>query len=80
MPGAKIPVLEIEKLIFPNGGRGVTITDDAAQFDVSTWSTGVSGGATGTKQFLPAASAAAWWKVNDDSGNSYYVPLFSYHW
>jgi len=77
--GTRIPVMSVEKLRIESGGRGLYIDDDAANFDVNTWSTGVSGGTTGAKQFLPAASAAAWWKVTDGT-TSYYIPLFNYHW
>lgn len=77
MPGSRIPVINVEKIRLESGGRGLTIDDDAAQFDVSSW-TGISGGADlGGKTFLPAPSATAWWKVKDDSGNSYYIPLFN---
>ena len=76
----RIPVMSVEKLRFESGGRGLVIDDDAANFDVDTWNTGVSGGTTGTKQFLPAVSATAWWKVADNAGNNYYIPLFNYHW
>lgn len=79
MTGTKIPVLNIEKLRMESGGRGVYIDDDATNFDVSTWSTGVSGGAAGAVEVLPAASAAAWWKVTDGT-TSYYIPLFTHHW
>ena len=75
--GTYIPVFTTERLKFKSGGRGLVIDDDATNFDVATW-TGVSGGAVGgTKKFLPAASATAWWKVKDDAGNSYYLPLYN---
>lgn len=71
--GTRIPVVSVEKLRFESGGRGITIDDDATNFDVSTW----TGSGEGV---LPAASASAWWKVKDDSGNSYYIPLFNTQW
>jgi len=76
MPGSRLPVVNVEKLRLEAYGRGLVIDDDATQFDVSSW-TGTSGGAVSTKKFLPAPSATAWWKVTDDAGNSYYIPLFS---
>lgn len=80
MPGARLPYVNIEKLRLESGGRGITIDDDATNFDVATWA-GTSGAADlGGKTFLPAASAAAWWKVQSDAGTSYYIPLFSNKW
>jgi hypothetical protein len=74
--GTRIPVVSVEKLRFESGGRGLYIDDDATNFDVASW-TGVSGGALSCEQkFLPAPSAIAWWKVNDNGGTSYYIPLF----
>jgi len=90
MPGSKIPVLESEKFTVQGSGRGLYIVDDATNFDVGTWSTGVwiSGNTTsgpafpggGSGQILPAASAAAWMRVTSDAGTAYYIPLFNYHW
>jgi len=80
MPGTRIPVLNIEKVRIESGGRGLYIDDDASNFDVSTWDTNVSGGATGAVEVLPAASATAWLRVTDDSANEYYIPLFNHHW
>lgn len=78
--GSRIPVVNVEKIRLESKGRGLYIDDDATQFDVSTW-TGASGGADlGGSTFLPAASAAAWWKVTDSAGTSYYIPLFNVQW
>ena len=80
MPGSRLPVVNVEKLRLESKGRGLVIDDDATQFDVATW-TGASGAASEcTQKFLPAPSATAWWKVTDDGGNSYYIPLFNTQW
>jgi hypothetical protein len=70
--GTRIPVVSVERLRFESGGRGIVIDDDASNFDVASW--------TGSGGVLPAASASAWWKVKDNSGNSYYIPLFANQW
>lgn len=77
--GTRIPVFSAEKIRLESGGRGLYIDDDAANFDVSTWDTNISGGADGTVEFLPAASATAWMRVIG-GGTTYYIPLFNYHW
>lgn len=72
--GTRIPVFSTEKIRIESGGRGLYIDDDAANFDVASW-TGTSGAAVCTQKFLPAPSAIAWWKVVG-GGTSYYIPLF----
>jgi len=80
MAGAKIPVIEVEQLTTKKNGRGIIFTDDAANFDVATW-TGTSGGADlGGSTFLPAASALAWFRFKSNAGTSYYVPGFNTYW
>lgn len=74
--GTRIPVVSVERLRFESGGRGIVIDDDASNFDVASWTGKSLSGAT----YLPAASASAWWKVKDNSGNSYYIPLFANQW
>ena len=74
--GTYIPVFTTERLKFKSGGRGLVIDDDATNFDIASW-TGICSTGSSGKKFLPAASATAWWKVKDDTGNSYYLPLYN---
>lgn len=82
MPGAKIPVLEIEKLTLTKGGRGLNFLDDGTTFK----SGGVWGNTIETRAvtsgglYLAAASATAWIKVTYSSGTQYaggvgYIPV-----
>ena len=86
MPGAKIPVLEIENLFLTEDGRGLVMHNDATNFVIqsaSPW-TGISGQcAGGGKKFFPAASSMGWLKVHYVSSSTYgatgaacYIPLF----
>jgi len=81
MAGIKFPVVENEKLMIKQGGRGLYMYSGgttsncanvasgwSAYFNVSTQ--------IGDHQLLPAASAQAWFKINLD-GTDYYVPGFT---
>jgi hypothetical protein len=87
MPGAKIPVLEIENLFLKEDGRGLVVYDDATNFVVASASpwTGVSSNCAGgsVKQFFPCASSAGWLKVHYVSSSTFgatgaagYIPIF----
>ena len=81
MAGAKIPVLEVERLWIRSGGRGLHAYHDGTALDASTgiW-TGVSSQtAEMSRQFLPAASTSAWLKITyDDAGTTTtgYIPIW----
>lgn len=86
MPGAKIPVLEIERLVLTDDGRGLIAYDDGTNFlyaSTSPW-TGISSQVDGaSRKFLPAASSLAWLKVHYISGTTYgatgatgYIPVY----
>ena len=86
MPGAKIPVLEIEKLKLDEDGRGIILYNDATNLLIgssSPW-TGISGQNSGlSKQFFPAASSMGWLKIHYVSSSTYgptgasaYIPVF----
>jgi len=84
MPGAKIPVIEVEKLIISRDGRGLYVYSDGDTFysgGASTW-TGVSGQSSGSSvKFLVAPSATGWLKVSyasstTDSIGVGYIPVF----
>jgi hypothetical protein len=89
MTGAKIPVLEVEKLTFSKDGRGLFVSDDgdvlaSVPFGTTTSITAYASSATGgyDKAILPAASTTAWLKITFISGtgeNSYtgYIPVFN---
>ena len=95
MVGAVIPVLEIEKLVLKKDGSGLNFYHDGTSVTVSAL-TGVSGmvvsGADGigdnlyeNKKFIPAASTAAYLKLNYKSGTSAtdytgYIPVMSQWW
>jgi len=76
MPGAKIPVLEIEKLWLKEEGRGLYAHADGYAFNTATWYSSTS------DTSLPAASTTAWLKVTWISGTSGaggmgFIPVFS---
>jgi len=82
MPGAKLPVLEVEKLQIKKDGRGFLFYENTRLS--SDW-TGYSfsGGTTEGRRFLCATSSSGWLKVHIVSGStygptgaSYYVPIF----
>ena len=81
MPGAKIPVIEFDKLTIKKSGRGLYFDDDTTNFDVQTW-TGTSGNTDiEPPKFLPAVSATAWARITDEnSDTAYYLPLFESYW
>jgi len=78
MPGAKIPVLEIEKLWLKEEGRGIYAHADGYAFNIGTWS-------SGNRQdnvSLPAASTMGWLKITWISGTAGaggmgFIPVFS---
>jgi len=89
MPGAKIPVLEIENLFFEEDGRGLILRNDATNCVVQSgtpwtgWN--LSGGthAHNSRYWLSAENCYGWLKVHYISGNEYgptgasaYIPLF----
>ena len=86
MVGAKIPVLEVEKLKITNDGRGIIVYDDGTNFWFSTSSpwTGISSNTVGSgKKFFPVASSAGWLRVKYISGSTYgatgatcYIPIY----
>jgi len=86
MPGAKIPVLEIERLGITEDGRGIVLYNDATNFVIqssSPW-TGISSNSTGaSKKFFPAASSMGWLKIHYVSSSTYgatgatcYIPVY----
>jgi hypothetical protein len=92
MPGAKIPVLEIEKLWLKKSGRSLWFHDDGSVGHYETfaklpWISGLGGAGTSTPadwsgQILPAASSMGWLKVSWISGTTGSVsqgiiPIFS---
>lgn len=86
MPGAKIPVLEIENLFLKEDGRGLILYQDDTNFAVKSTSpwTGISSQSVGnSRKFFPAASSMGWLKVHYISSTTYgptgataYIPLF----
>jgi hypothetical protein len=88
MPGAKIPVLEVEKLTLAKDGRGLYVNDDGdvlASVPFGTTHTiGVYGSGAGgwVINALPAASTTAWLKITYISGTGEtsttgYIPVFN---
>ena len=78
MPGAKIPVLEIEKLWLKESGRGIYAHADGYAFNTATW---ISSNHADCDS-LPAASTMGWLKVTWISGTSGaggmgFIPVFS---
>jgi len=82
MVGAKVPILEIEKLRISKNGRGILVYErDRLHRD---WAgCNFSGSTSEGKQFLYAPSSEGWLKVHVVSGStygptgaSYYIPLF----
>jgi len=86
MPGANIPVLEVEKLKIAEDGRGLIFRNDAKNLVIqsaSPWTGISSNGVKATKKFFPAASSLGWLKVHYISGSTYgatgaagYIPLY----
>lgn len=90
MPGAKIPVLEIEKLRLTDDGRGVELYNDGTNFlKGRIWSGRAASGNkeklntadAGYPNFLCAASSSGWLRVSVVSGSNaiayYYIPVFN---
>ena len=85
MPGAKIPVLEIENLTITKDGRGILLYNDGDNVHIGKDWTGISSQiSNSTKKFFPAASSSGWVGVNIISGSTfgptgaiYYIPIFS---
>lgn len=85
MPGAKIPVLEIENLMITDNGRGLLIYDDGTNVHLGSDWTGISSNTAGaSKEFFPAASSSGYIGINIISGSTYgptgqlfYIPIFS---
>lgn len=91
MPGAKIPILEVEKLKLTNSGRGIEFYNDGTNLlhSKSIWSGRSCSGTiytnlSGNPKFLLAASSSGWLKVHMVSGATYgatgatyYIPVFS---
>lgn len=86
MPGQDIDVVEIERLLMTEDGRGLIFYNDATNFVIqsaSPW-TGVSSQVAGAdKKFFPAASSMGWLKAHYISGSTYgatgatcYIPVF----
>jgi len=85
MPGAKIPILEVEKFKLSESGRGIVLHDSGRlhkDWDGYTYSGGTS--TTSKRRFLFATSSSGWLKVHVVSGStygptgaSYYIPVFS---
>jgi len=69
MPGAKIPVIEIEKLSLSEDGRGLVFYDDGTNFKSGgAWSTAIDSGST--FKCLGVASCNAWLRVSFMSGSN----------
>jgi hypothetical protein len=88
MPGAKIPVLEIEKLTLSKDGRGLYVNDDGDVLASVPFGTNhtINAKASSTAGYvlsvLPAASTTAWLKVTFVSGTGAlattgYIPVFN---
>jgi hypothetical protein len=82
MPGAKIPVLEIENLFMSDDGRGITVYNDGTNFLKNRCWTGIPNSSNSTRvKFFPAASSSGWVRVKTISGSSaeatYYIPVYS---
>jgi len=83
MPGAKIPVLEIENLFISHDGRGLILNEDGGNFkaaSTSPWTSysyATSGNSlksypgSGGKPLLPTASSLGWLKIHYISSSTY---------
>jgi hypothetical protein len=86
MPGAKIPVLEIERLGLTEDGRGIVLYNDGINFVVqsaSPWTGISSNGTASSKKFFPSVSSMGWLKVHYVSSSTYgptgataYIPIY----
>jgi hypothetical protein len=88
MPGAKIPVLEIENLFMSNDGRGLIVYNDGTNFLKGRNWTGISPSTNSIRpQYFPAASSSGWLKIHvisggtntsyGPTGQTYYIPFYS---
>jgi len=85
MPGAKIPVLEVENLLVTKNGRGLLIYNDGKNVLLGQSWTGISSNnANADKKFFPAASSSGYIGINIISGSTYgptgaiyYIPIYS---
>lgn len=69
MPGARLPVVEIEKLMIAEDGRGLNFYDDGTNYKSGgAWSAAATSGAIFA--CLPLASCSAWLRVTFMSGSS----------
>ena len=85
MPGAKIPVLEIENLFLSDDGRGLIVYNDGTNFYKGRVWTGIPPSSLSTKaKGFAAASSSGWLKVHmissstyGPTGATYYIPIYS---
>lgn len=83
MPGLKYPVVEIEKLLITDDGRGIVLYNDGTNFLKGRVWTGIPPSTNSTRpKALPAASSSGWLKICTMSGSTntestYYIPLYS---
>ena len=89
MPGAKIPILEVEKLRIANDGAGIDFVNDGTIFLKSrVWSgsypqsgSNDTGGTAKRPLCLCAGSSSGWLRITVRSGSAaetpYYIPIFS---
>jgi len=83
MAGIKFPVVENEKLMIKQGGRGIYMYSGGTTTNCANlaggWSAYFNPSTSITSKaykLLPAASATAWFKFNVD-GTDYYAPGFT---
>lgn len=90
MPGAKIPVLEIEKLKIKEDGRGLIFYNDGTNLNISAtspWTCSAyphsSTSTLSVRSCFPVASSMGWLKCHYISGTTYgptgatvYIPIF----
>lgn len=89
MPGAKIPILEVEKLRIADDGAGIDFVNDGTCFLVGrnwsgrTCSGSASGNAarygsegTGKPLFLCANSSSGWMRITVRSGSATDTPYY----
>jgi len=83
MEKTKFPVLEVEKLMIKDDGRGF-LFHDSGRMTADWQGFSATGGTVNGRHFMNAASSSGWLKVHIVSGStygptgaSYYVPLFT---
>jgi len=83
MPGAKIPVLEVDNLFISNDGRGPIFYNDGTNCLIGRNWTGIPPSSASTRpKYFPAASSSGWIRVKTISGSTatettYYIPIYS---